>query len=101
MSRGLTKAERLREMERLYVQQAFSDIEMAERLGVDRTTVYRDRVALELEYPFQPGEGGRWRIDRTRYLSGIKLNLHEALALYLAARRASRQTHAAQPYARM
>lgn len=98
MSHGMTRAERLDEMKRLYVQRAFSDIEMAERLGVDRTTAYRDRIALTTEYPFRQDDFGRWRIDRARYISEIKVNLHEALALYLAARRASRQTRIAQPH---
>ncbi len=98
MGRGMSRAERLREMERLYIQRAFSDIEMAERLGVDRTTVYKDRTALEAEVPFAQDENGRWRIDRARYLSEIRVNLHEALALYLAARRTSRQTRIAQPH---
>ncbi len=30
---GMTKAERLAEMKRLYIQRAYSDIEMAERLN--------------------------------------------------------------------
>jgi CRISPR-associated endonuclease/helicase Cas3 len=94
----MTKAERLREMERLYCQRAFSDIEMAERLGVNRSTVFRDRAELESELLFLQDEQGRWRIDRTHYLSNIKLSLNEALALYLAARRTSRQTRIAQPH---
>jgi predicted DNA-binding transcriptional regulator YafY len=85
-------------MERLYVQRAYADIEMAERLGVDRTTVFKDRRELERSIPFIDVEPGRWKIDRTRYLSEIRVNLHEALALYLAARRASRQTRIAQPH---
>ena len=98
MSRGLTRAERLEEMKRLYVMRAWTDIEMAQRLDVDRTTVYKDRIALESEYPFLEEDTGHWRIDRNRFISEIKLNLHEALALYLAARRASRQTRVAQPH---
>jgi len=98
MSRGMNRADRLREMERLYTQQAFTDIEMAARLGVDRTTIYKDRTALETEHPFSEVETGRYKIDRTRYLSGIKVSLHEALALYLAERRASRQTRISQPH---
>lgn len=31
---GMAKAERLEDMKRLYVQRAFTDAEMAERLGV-------------------------------------------------------------------
>jgi predicted DNA-binding transcriptional regulator YafY len=98
MRRGMAKSERLREMERLYVQRAYSDSELAERLGVDRTTVYRDRLELERQVPFIQDEGRRWKIDRSRYLSDIRLNLNEALALYLAARRFSQQTRIAQPH---
>lgn len=99
MSRGMSRADRLREMERLYLLHAFSDIEMAERLGVDRATVWKDRTALEGECPFTQPEPGRWRIDRTKYLSNLRLNLQESLSLYLAARRASRQTRSAPQHA--
>ncbi len=99
MGRGMSKAERLRQMEWLYTQRAYSDSEMAEELGVDRTTVFRDRQELEVEIPFMQDEDGRHRIDRMGYLSNVRVNLHEALALYLAARRASRQTRIAQPHA--
>jgi CRISPR-associated endonuclease/helicase Cas3 len=85
-------------MKRLYIQRAYSDIEMAERLGVDRTTVYRDRVELTREYPVEPDDQGRYRIPRTKLLSEIKVNLHEALTLYLAGRRTSRQTRFHQPH---
>lgn len=98
MGRGMSRADRLREMERLYVLKAYTDIEMGERLGVDRTTVFKDRGELERQIPFIEIEKGRWKIDRKQYLSAIRLNLHEALALYLAARRVSRQTRIAQPH---
>jgi len=95
---GMTKAERLQEMKRLYVQRAYSDIELSERLEVDRTTVYRDRVELTTEYPVEQDAEGRYHIDRVRLISEIKVNLHEALALYLAARKSSRQTRFHQPH---
>lgn len=98
MSKGQDRAARLNEMKRLYVQQSFSDIEMGKRLGVDRTTVFKDRSALEGEYPFIEAEPGRWKIDRSRLLSDIRLSIDEALPLYLAARRTSRQTHNAQKH---
>ncbi len=88
---GKTKAERLEEMKRLYIQRAFTDIEMAERLGVDRTIVYRDRVELSREYPIEKDEHGKYRIPRSKLISEIKISLHEALTLYLAARKTSRQ----------
>jgi CRISPR-associated endonuclease/helicase Cas3 len=98
MSKGLNRAERLREMESLYLQRAFSDAEMAERLGVDRTTIYKDRQLLAKECPFDQDDEGRYKIDRTRYLSNVRVNLQEALVLYLAMRRASRQTRFAQSH---
>ncbi len=98
MTRSMTRADRLSEIERIYIQHpgGLTDIEMAERLGVDRTTVYRDRVELERETPFIESESGRWTIDRMHYLSSIRVNLTEALALYLAARRMSRHTRTHQ-----
>ena len=96
MGRSVTKAERLREMERLYLQQAFSDAEMAERLGVARTTIYRYRIELERQWPFVEAKPGHWRLDRGQYLSNIRVNMAEALTLYLAARRTMQQTHIAQ-----
>ena len=95
---GMTKSERLQEIKRLYIQRAYSDIEMAERLQVDRTTVYRDRVELTTEYPVEPDNDGRYHIARSKLISEIKVNLHEALSLYLAARKTSRQTRFHQPH---
>src|SRR3990172_241931 len=97
--RGMTKAERLEEMKRLYIQRAYSDIEMAERLGVDRTLIYRDRIELTSQYPIEKDEEGRYHIPRTKLISEIKVNLHEALTLYLAARKTSRQTRFHHPHA--
>jgi CRISPR-associated endonuclease/helicase Cas3 len=96
---GMTKAERLEEMKRLYVQRAFSDIEMADRLGVDRTLIYRDRIELTGKYPIEKDDQGRYHIPRTKLISEIKVNLHEALTLYLAARKVSRQTRFHHPHA--
>lgn len=88
---GKTKAERLEEMKRLYIQRAFTDIEMAERLGVDRTIIYRDRVELSRDYPIEKDADGRYHIPKSKLISEIKISLHEALTLYLAARKTSRQ----------
>jgi CRISPR-associated endonuclease/helicase Cas3 len=96
---GMNKAERLTEMKRLYIQRAYSDIEMAERLGIDRTLVYRDRIELTAQYPIEKDEEGRYHIPRSKLISEIKVNLHEALTLYLAARKTSRQTRFYDPHA--
>ena len=95
---GMTKAERLAEMKRLYIQRAFTDAEMAEKLNVDRTTIYRDRMELTLEYPVEQDDQGRYHIARSKLISEIKVNLHEALTLYLAARKTSRQTRYYNPH---
>lgn len=102
MSRAINRAQRLREMELLFLERPYSDQEMADALGVRRETAYEDRVALETqdEIPFIEVERGRRRIDRTRYLPNLRVNLHEQLALYLALRRVSRQTRTAQPHVR-
>ncbi|MBL8090473.1 MAG: CRISPR-associated helicase Cas3' [Anaerolineales bacterium] len=96
---GRTKAERLEEMKRLYIQRAYTDIELAERLGVDRTLIYRDRIELTTQYPIEADEQGRYHIPRAKLISEIKVNLHEALALYLAVKKTSRQTRFHQPHA--
>ncbi len=97
---GLNKSERLTELKRLYIQRAWTDAELAERLGTRRETIYRDRMELmDSGYPFQEVEHGRWKIDRSRLLSEIRVNLHEALTLYLAARKTARQSPFQHPHA--
>jgi predicted DNA-binding transcriptional regulator YafY len=53
---------------------------------------------LESQLPFVEDEHGRWKVDRRRYLSSIRVNMAEALTLYLAARRTSQQTRIAQTH---
>ena len=60
----MKKSGRLQEMKRLYIQRALSDIEMAERLKVDRTTVHCDRMELTTEYPIEADDEGRYRKPR-------------------------------------
>lgn len=95
---GRTKAERLEEMKRLYIQRAYTDIELAAKLDVSRETIFRDRKDLMREYPVEQDDEGRWHIPKTKLISEIKLNLHEALTLYLAGRKTSRQTRFHQPH---
>jgi CRISPR-associated endonuclease/helicase Cas3 len=98
MGRAKTKTDHLREMERLYLLRSYSDSEMAERLGVDRSSVFRYRRELESETPIVEEESGRFRIDRARHISAIRLSTTEALSMYLAARRASQQTRFAHSH---
>jgi predicted DNA-binding transcriptional regulator YafY len=83
-----SKAARLRRIEhRLYnAPQGMRATELAEYCGVDRRTIYRDLESLEeMGVPVWE-DGGRYGIDRESYLSTVRLNLNEAVALFFAAR---------------
>jgi proteasome accessory factor B len=83
-----SKAARLRRIEhRLYnTPRGLRAVELAEYCGVDRRTVYRDLISLEeMGVPVWE-DGGRYGIDRESYLSTIRLNLNEAVALFFAVR---------------
>jgi predicted DNA-binding transcriptional regulator YafY len=86
MSRLETRTSRLRQLEELLASapQGMTAIEIAERLEVDRRTVYRDLDFLSTQdIPLWQDEG-RFGLNRTRYLATIRLSFHEALALVLA-----------------
>jgi predicted DNA-binding transcriptional regulator YafY len=83
-----SKAARLRRIEhRLYnAPQGLRATDLAEDCGVARRTIYRDLSALDaMGVPIWE-QGGRFGIDRASYLSTVRLNLNEAVALYFAAR---------------
>jgi CRISPR-associated endonuclease/helicase Cas3 len=96
MKRAMAKAERLREMQRLYGVRAYSDQELAEYFGVDLSTIFRARREIEEEYPLLRDDDGRYRLDRARNIGSVRLDLAEALSLYLAGRRLSQQTRVGQ-----
>lgn len=88
MERIQSKTARLRRIEhRLYnAPQGLRVVELAEYCGVDRRTIYRDLITLhEMGVPVWEHEG-RYGIDRDSYLSTVRLNLNEAIALFFAAR---------------
>lgn len=83
-----SKAARLRRIEhRLYnAPQGLRASDLAKDCGVARRTIYRDLMALhEMGVPVWEDKG-RFGIDRAAYLSTVRLNLNEAIALYFAAR---------------
>lgn len=95
--RSVRRSELIHEMERLYADHAFSDSELAQRLEVDRSTIYRTRIFMErdLGLPFVEDAPGRYRLDRRRQLGSLRLTPIEALALYLGGRRLQQQTRIA------
>ncbi len=83
-----SKAARLRRIEqRLYNSpQGLRVTDIARDCGVDRRTIYRDLMALEeMGVPVWE-QRSRFGIDRAAYLSTVRLNLHEAVSIFFAAR---------------
>ncbi len=100
MSRMLSRAERLRTIERLLYSapDGLSAVEIARRTGVGRRTVYRDLELLsQSDVPIWQGEG-RFGIIRDRYLTTVRLNFHEAVALFIAARLLTRLSDENNPH---
>jgi predicted DNA-binding transcriptional regulator YafY len=100
MNRGLAKAERLRQLEHLLViAHAVGGVtvaELADKLKTSQDTIWRDIHELESRVQVQ-NENGLYWIERTDYLTSVRLNVGESLMLYLAMRRAIRQTSYAPP----
>ena len=95
MSRGLNRAARLQRIEELLLgsTNGLRIQEIADSLGVHRTTIWRDVSELSTTIPIQQ-DGSRYLLDRSDYLSSIKLSRGESLMLYLALRRLMRKrTH--------
>ncbi len=86
MSRSENKATRLLQLEALLLghPEGLSQAEIGRRLGVNRSTI--NRYMPDLPAHVYIDEDGRWKIDRSAYLINVRLNLHEALAVHLAAR---------------
>ena len=81
--RSVRRNELIHEMERLYIDRAYSDSELAERLGVNRSTVYRTRVFMEneLHLPFLSEAPGRYRLDRQKQLGSMQVHVGAAWAI--------------------
>ncbi|MFV9503265.1 MAG: helix-turn-helix transcriptional regulator [Oscillochloridaceae bacterium umkhey_bin13] len=100
-NRIASKAARLSRIEhRLYNQpDGCRVVDLARECGVNRRTIYRDLAALEtMGVPLWEYDG-RFGIDRDSYLSTIRLNLNEAVALYFAARLLAHHSDEHNPHA--
>ncbi|MDN5272115.1 CRISPR-associated helicase Cas3' [Chloroflexus sp. MS-CIW-1] len=86
MKRAANKAERLLQIEQLLLAhpEGLTQAELARRLGVDRSTILRNLADAPKHIYEEPD--GRLKIDRRADLINVRLNLHEALAVHLAAR---------------
>jgi predicted DNA-binding transcriptional regulator YafY len=95
---GESKANRLRRIEALLLEhsEGLTQAEIARRMGVHRSTILRNLADI-------PGlcadERGRLTIDRSTYLVQVRMSLHEATALHLAARLMATRMDKQNPHA--
>ncbi len=101
MSRAATKAERLLQLEALLLlhPEGLRKAQIAPRLGVDRSTVGRYVTALTNLVPLVEEDDGRLWIDRSRYLSPVRLSAHEIESVRIAFRLFSRKIRLPFPHA--
>ncbi|WP_324716131.1 WYL domain-containing protein [Carboxydochorda subterranea] len=98
-----SKAERLRILEQTLIGAGDKGVrpsEIARRLGVRRQTVYRDLRALSNAHVplWNPGRG-RWAVLQDQYVGTVRLTIHEAVALFFAARLLVRMADEFNPHA--
>lgn len=101
MTRLASRTSRLRQIEEMLVlhPEGMRAVDLAEKLDVDRRTVYRDVEFLcEQGIPIWQKDG-RFGINRTSYLSTVHLTFHEAIALMLAGLLLSRTIDERNPHA--
>lgn len=99
-ARLINRGERLTAIERMLFRngQGLRAVEIANACGVDRRTIYRDLTMLDkLGVPITQQEG-RFFINRDYYLASVRLNFHEAIALFVAARVFSRNGRQQNPH---
>ncbi len=73
--------------------------EVARRLGVNRSTAHRLLEQLpEMGIPIEWDEQRRVRLDRSRYEFDLRLNLDEALAVFIACRLLARHSDRPNPH---
>ena len=101
MERATGKAERLLQIESLLLDypDGLSQAEIARRLGVNRSTVYRYLPDLTASFAVYETDDGKLAIDRDHYLTNVRLTLHESMALHLAARLMATRTDKQNPHA--
>lgn len=101
MSRALTKAERLLQLEALLLlhPEGMRRTQIAARLGVDRSTAGRYVSELTDLVPIVEEDDGRLWIDRCRYLSLVRLSANEIESIRIAFRLFCRKIRLPFPHA--
>ncbi len=95
------KADRLLQIEALLLAhpRGLTASELAQRLGVNRSTIGRYLPSLPKHIYIDEFDGQKWKIDRQGLLVNLRLNLHEATALHLASRLLANRLDKQYPHA--
>ncbi len=101
MSRVETKAARLGQIEALLLAhpEGLKAAEIARKLEVHRSTILRCLDDLPKHIYVDDFDEERWKIDRSNYLVHLRLTLHEAMAIHLAARLLATRMDKKNPHA--
>jgi len=101
VERATGKAERLLQIEALLLEypEGLSQAEIARRVGVNRSTVYRCLPDLTARFAVYETDDGKIAINRDHYLTNVRLTLHESMAVHLAARLMATRTDKQNPHA--
>ena len=95
MSHAMNRFERVRNAERLWMERAWTDRELAEKLGVKRNAINKDRNALMQlagEDIFIAEAENRYRLDKSKYLPNLRLNRPMAAIVYAKLKKLARHT---------
>ncbi|MCP4545349.1 MAG: WYL domain-containing protein [bacterium] len=100
MERASNKAGRLLQIEALLLAypEGLTQSEIARRLQVNRSTINRYLPDLDKFSIHETGDG-KLAIDRDHYLANVRLTMHEAMAVHLAARLMATRTDKHNPHA--
>lgn len=100
MERSHSKAERLLQLEQILLAfpEGLRKAEIARRLGVHRSTIGRYIDELSHRLPIWEDDN-LVGINRDDYLTHVRLTIHEAMALHLAARLMATRTDKHNPHA--
>ena len=101
MNRAFAKSGRISQIERLLLASRahLSQAEIARRCDVHRSTIGRLlQDMIENEIPVRIDDQGLIYIERTAYISTIRLKLHEAAAIFLAGRLLARYSDKPNAY---
>ena len=88
MERAANKAARILQIEALLLAypEGLKATGIADRLGVNRSTIGRDLKDVPKHIYVDDLDDDKWKIDWDTYMVNIRLSLHEAMAVHLATR---------------